>query len=197
MHTSRKLLRRSISMKGVTLIELMIVLVILATALTLAAPSFREMIRDNRMITNVNALRAMLNKARSEALARRAPVMLCPTTNGTACVAAADAWSGGYMAFLNADGSDAPDPDDPLQELIQWEARQTNNLSIRFDGGNRIEFHPRGSALGSAGTFVFCDNRGANKARALMLSPIGSVSSAVDTNSDGIVNDLAGNNVSC
>jgi type IV fimbrial biogenesis protein FimT len=112
-------------------------------------------------------------------------------------VAAADAWNGGYMAFLNTDGSDAPDPNDPLQEPIQREVRQPGNLSIQFDGGNLIEFNPRGSALGFSGTFVFCDERGAGKARGLLLSPIGSVSSAVDTDADDIVNDLAGNNVSC
>ena len=58
------------SESGLTLIELMIVLVVLALAITLAAPSFREMIQMQRL-RGINAqLVTDLQFARSEAVAR-------------------------------------------------------------------------------------------------------------------------------
>ena len=58
-------------------------------------------------------------------------------------------------------------------------------------------FDTIGSALGSAGTFVFCDERGAGKARGLILSNAGTVAASVDADANGIVEDGAGSDVSC
>jgi len=42
-----------------------------------------------------------------------------------------------------------------------------------------------------------CDRRDANKARALILNPVGSVRGALDTDGDDIVNDDGGVNIGC
>jgi len=185
--------------RGFSLIELMIVLAVLAVLLLVAAPGFQDLIRNNRMVSEVYALRATLNNARSESLARRAPVVVCPTANGTAC-AATDAWDQGYMTFVDTDDNNTPDPNDPAEERIQWESRQQANIDIDFNNaGRRIRFDPRGTALGFQGLFTFCDERGAEDARGLIVNAVGSVSSAVDTDTpeDGTVDDGGGNNVSC
>ncbi len=56
---------------GFTLVEMMMALVVLAVLLAVAAPGFYELIKNNRMLSEVYALRATLNGARSEALAQR------------------------------------------------------------------------------------------------------------------------------
>ena len=61
---------------GFSLIEMMVVLVILAIALLLGGPAFTDLIRDNRLVSSVYGVRATLNLARSEALARRLPSVL-------------------------------------------------------------------------------------------------------------------------
>lgn len=185
--------------QGFTLIELMIVLAILAALLLVAAPGFQELIRNNRMVSEVYALRATLNNARSEALARRAPVVVCPSVNGTSCAATSE-WNQGYMTFIDTNDDNAPVLNNPDEERIQWEVRDIDSVGIGFDNGNqRVRFDARGSALNFQGVFTFCDERGASDARALILNPVGSVSAAVDTDTpgDGIVDDLGGTNVGC
>lgn len=67
--------------RGVTLIELMIVIVIAAVLLTLAIPSFRETIDRNRLKAAVETLNGDLQFARSEAIKRNRPVRLVFTTS--------------------------------------------------------------------------------------------------------------------
>ncbi|MEQ9463809.1 MAG: GspH/FimT family pseudopilin [Haliea sp.] len=187
---------RSSTCHGFTLVEMLVVLAVLAVTLTLVAPGFTDLIRDNRMISSVNGLRAALHTARSEAIARRAPVRVCATSNGTACDGAADAWAEGYMAFVNAGGGGAPDEADADQAPLLWERGAVTGVIATHGAGAVVDFDATGAARGTAGTITFCDDRGDLRARALVLLPIGAVNSAQDTDDDGIVNDRNGN-VSC
>ncbi|MCB1843522.1 MAG: hypothetical protein KDI09_11210, partial [Halioglobus sp.] len=58
-------------------------------------------------------------------------------------------------------------------------------------------FSAKGDSLGFAGTFIFCDGRGATSAAALILRNPGDARAADDPEADDIPNDLEGNNVSC
>nr|MCU0735737.1 GspH/FimT family pseudopilin [Methylotetracoccus sp.] len=80
--------------RGFTLIELMIALVVMALVLTLGVPSFRNIILDNRQVSELNVLVAELNWARSEAVARNAPVTL--KRSGSS-------WNDGWQIFVDYD----------------------------------------------------------------------------------------------
>jgi type IV fimbrial biogenesis protein FimT len=143
-------------------------------------------------------LRATLSHARSEALARRAFVVVCPTTDGVAC-ADSDDWSTGYMAFVDTDNDNAADQDDPDEEFIQLE-NGPRSVDLAFNNGERrIRFNAQGLALGFEGTFTFCDERGAKNARALIVNPGGTMVAATDTDDPGddIVDDAGDANVAC
>jgi len=193
--------------RGFTLFEAMVVVLIVSVLMAIAAPGFQELIGNNRMISEVYALRATLNHARTEAMARRAPVVVCPTADPTAdgaTCADSDEWSTGYLVFVDTDDNNAADPNDPDEEVIQ---RQTvaRSVDIAFDNADRrVRFGAEGIALGFEGTFTFCDERAvdnAEKARALILNPVGSLRAATDTDSpedlDLIVNDADDTNVTC
>ena len=62
--------KRTRSMEGVTLIELMITLSVAAILLSLAIPSFQQIAATNRVAGLTNELTAALNLARSEAIKR-------------------------------------------------------------------------------------------------------------------------------
>ena len=62
---------------GFTLVELMVTVVIVAIVLGLAAPSFQDMLRQNRAVSLVNELAASINLARSEAIKRGTRVTVC------------------------------------------------------------------------------------------------------------------------
>lgn len=184
--------------QGFTLIEMMIVLVIGTILLAVAGPGFRGLMGNNRSIAEVYTLRATLNQARSEALARRAPVVVCPTRNGTSC-AESDDWSTGYMAFVDTDNNNTPNQNDPDEEIVQL-ASGPLAVNLAFDNGNRrVRFGAQGVAVGFEGTFTFCDGRGATHARALIINPVGTLVAAVDTNDpqDNIVNAADDDNVAC
>src|SRR6056297_2046627 len=86
---------------GFTLIEVMVVLVVLAVLLSVGAPSFTTLIRDNRLVSAVYDLRGALSTARSEALAQRAFVTVCPSSDGATC---SGTWADGYIVFVDFDG---------------------------------------------------------------------------------------------
>ena len=187
-----------VTANGFTLIEMLVAVLIVGVLLLVAAPGFSDLISNNRMVSEVYLMRATLSHARSEALARRAPVVVCPTTDGLACADSND-WSSGYMTFVDTDDNNVANPTDPDEDIIQWEARQSP-VDILFDNASkRVRFGGQGVALGFEGTFTFCDSRGAGDARALILNPVGSLRAALDIDAtpDGIVNVLDDTNVVC
>lgn len=64
-------------MRGLTLVELMVVLAVLVVVAALAAPSFVETIRSNRLTAQVNEMVGALQTARAEAIRRNAAVQYC------------------------------------------------------------------------------------------------------------------------
>ena len=180
--------------RGFTMVEVMIVMVVVAILVAVAAPGFRDLIGNNRIVTEVYTLRATLSNARSEALARRAPVVVCPSTDGAAC-ADSDDWSTGYIAFVDLDDDIVVDAG---EDIIHIEAEE-RAVDIAFNNaGRRVRFGSQGVALGFDGAFTFCDDRGVEDARELIVNPVGTVRAATDTDSpeDDIVN-VGGLNVTC
>ncbi len=181
---------------GFTLIEMLVVLAVTIALLVVAVPGFQEIMRNNRMLSEVYSLRATLNNARSAALSRRAAVVVCPTVDGAACSTDTNNWRLGYMAFVDDDNNSVRNSG---EEQIQVNVRD-GMVDILFDNANRrIRFDAQGGAMGSQGTFEFCDPRGATGASAMILNPAGSVRAARDTDTpvDDIVNDLDDANVAC
>ena len=85
-------------MDGFSIIELMITLVVAAILLSIVAPSFRDIIQDNRLTTEINSLSASLNLTRSEAIKRGTPATLCKSNDSVSCMAPAN-WHDGWLVF--------------------------------------------------------------------------------------------------
>lgn len=183
--------------RAFTLIELMIALAVLALVLTLGVPSFRNNIIDNRQVSELNALVAELNWARSEAVARNTPVTVKRLTSD---------WTGGWGIFVDRDGDGVldSDGDGTLCETGEdCELRQHSalpgGLQLSFSW-TRVTYDSMGMSQGFNGTFTLCndeDPRGSRSARGLVLSSNGRVRPARDENSDGYPEDGSGNPLSC
>jgi len=91
---------------GFTLVEAMFVLVIAAILLSVAAPSFRDFIRNSRITGKANDLLVGLNLARSEAIKRHAPVVVCATDDASAAAPTCDAGAdfSQWIVFVDDDG---------------------------------------------------------------------------------------------
>jgi type IV fimbrial biogenesis protein FimT len=65
------------SVRGFTLIELMVGILVAAVMLTIAVPSFHSLTLSNRLTTTANDIVGAINTARMEAIKLNAPTQLC------------------------------------------------------------------------------------------------------------------------
>lgn len=140
---------------GITMIELLIVLIILAILLTLAAPYMGEIIQRNRLAADSSMFNVDLAFARSEAIKRRQPVTVCSSGNGQTC-SGNDDWSGGWIIFSdvasdavpNVSASNCPQELTLTQDcLLRVRAQLSNGDVMRNTTTmSHIIFGPTGSA---------------------------------------------------
>ena len=103
------------------MIEVMVVVAIVGILAALAAPSFTEMLRNNRLSAASAALHTSLNLARSEAVKRGSSARVTVAANTTAGV-----WTNGWTVFVD----------------LTADANAGVGLSAADDGGvkgNRLE----------------------------------------------------------
>ncbi|GAB4294706.1 MAG: Tfp pilus assembly protein FimT/FimU [Thiohalomonadaceae bacterium] len=157
--------------QGHTLTELLAVLAITAVIMAIAAPSFATLLQNNRLTASLNALATTLHYARSEAIKRNQPIVICKGTSDTGCNNSRT-WHAGWILFEDNNGDKQWNDDEallwsqaalPSGQTLEWNAFPSSNYTV---------YYPNGTAS-SNGTFVFCDNRGAVAAKALILAKTG------------------------
>jgi type IV fimbrial biogenesis protein FimT len=189
---------KTIVSKGFTLIELMVTMAVVAVLLSAGVPTFSALIKNNRLVTENYALRTVLSAARSEAQTQRTTVTVCRSANGLNC--STGDWGAGYMAFIDLDNDRQLDEEDG-EQLLQSRVQDSSNVVVRYSRASDVLlFNSNGNAVDSNGTFTFCDDRGAEKARGLIVSAVGALRAAVASEADDsshIVKDHAGEDVSC
>lgn len=152
--------------RGFTLIELLISITVLTVLLVLTVPSFKDMVMNNRIAAQTDALSTALHYARNTALSQNMNVLACPfgAAGSTAC---GGNWQNGWIivsqpatgtpALLQANSTGANDP--VLSATIP---------SVTFDS--------RGIAT-TQGNFKICDSRGGAFAQSVQVLPTGFVQS--------------------
>ncbi len=152
---------------GVTLLELLVTLAIIAILTTSVVPALHTLVMSNRMNTQLNELLTALQGARSQAITRQQHVVLCPSANQTSCLSSS-AWQTGWIVFADRNANKQLDQDEsPLRVQI------TSNSSLTISSSNgrqRIVLQPDGTAGGSNASFTFCDARGPDQARAIIVA---------------------------
>lgn len=88
--------------RGFTLIELMVTVAVLAIVLTVAIPSFANLVNGNRLNAQANLLLAAIEYAKTEAVKTNATVTFCHSANGSSCSAAPAAGWQGWLVGLAA-----------------------------------------------------------------------------------------------
>lgn len=154
---------------GFTLIELMVTIAVLAIVISIAIPSYQNMVLANRMAAQANQVITALNYARSEAVKRGATATVCSTSGGTACAGSTD-WSTGWMVFADANGDGTVDTGEAV--LRVWPALNTGN-TLKAGSRMRITFTATGFATGFNDTLKLCDPRGINDARLIVINAMG------------------------
>jgi type IV fimbrial biogenesis protein FimT len=128
-------------MHGLTLIELMVTVLVLAIVVGMAVPSFTSQIRNNQSLALGEEFITALNYARSEAVKRGRMVSICASNNdGDGC---GSDWTNGWLVFLDgaaADTAPAAVLDDVGQVLRYWEPVGVNSIVTVTNGGTSRDF---------------------------------------------------------
>ncbi len=156
--------------RGVSLVEALSVTAITALLAAAAAPAYTNLMQENRLSAQANAVLGALQYARSEAVMRGGHVTLCAESAG-ACLGTSD-WAQGWVAFADADGDGVLDPGEAL--LRRWPAVHDSH-SLNKGKKVRVRFDAQGFAAGYNDTFRLCDARGPAHGRSIIVSNQGRV----------------------
>ncbi|MEX0623981.1 GspH/FimT family pseudopilin [Saccharospirillum sp.] len=156
------------SQKGVTLIELMIGIGMLAILVAIAVPNYQLLVKNNRLTSASNELLGVFQVARAEAVRsnRRVVLMLEPAPVATNN-------EGHVMVFVDADRDSVQDAGERQVRTFLLPAGTLTLTAVNGSGTavDRISFQPDGRTLDSATMSVsVCDDRGKGKALSLLGS---------------------------
>ena len=146
--------------QGFSLLELITVLAIIAIAASIGIPSFRDIIKDNRIITASNELLVSLSLARTTAIQQKTNVRVCITSNPEAaapvCLNSGTDWSNGWVVMADSarDGTFA----------TKLSGTVLTNTKLQITGARAaVQFQRTGLlAGGNNGSFGICDERKSN-----------------------------------
>ena len=144
---------------GMTLVELLVGLVVMALLLAMEVPSFSAMLQNTQRSTLTNDFLTDLAVIRVEAIRRGQRVVMCKSASGTACVTTGY-WDQGWLLFVDSNNNG-------LRENTETLLRQQAALPAgwRLRGNTHVaryvSYHPMGnSRLASgalqAGTLTIC-----------------------------------------
>jgi type IV fimbrial biogenesis protein FimT len=155
------------SQRGLTLIELVIVVTILGLVFGIAAPSVRGSMEAARAGAARTDLVSSLALASTRAALAGHRAVLCPSTDARQCSDGAD-WSNGWLVFMDIDASREREDG---ERILRVEPPLQGRVRLRSTSGRtRIVFQGNGGNAGSNVTFTLCDGRGPPKAKALVLA---------------------------
>lgn len=154
--------------RGYTLVELMVAATVCGLLLTLAVPAFHDLTRDSARASHMNRFVRSLHLARARSAAIGQDVVVCKTEAGAACDG--QRWDSGWMVFVNLDRDRPPEPDDD-EPVLSLQAGLDPPARIHANR-RRFVYRPFGRRS-TNGTVVFCDDRGAPEARAVIVSYTG------------------------
>ena len=156
---------------GYTLLEILITAAIVTIVMAVGVPSMRDFIKNDRLSTQINTLVGHLAYARSEAVLRLKPVIVCASDDQVSCTPTAP-WADGWIVFADLDSSGGFSAGD---ELLRVKQPLEGGNTMVSSAGAKVTYDNRGFAPASTGTFSLCDDRGATHIKAITISNTGRV----------------------
>lgn len=177
---------------GLTLVELLVVLAVVAILATVAVPGFKTLLREMQATRMVEDYVRALRIGRSVAMAVHEYTVVCQSDRLQHCTAQPD-WASGWLVFRDPDGDGECDGAgdglcaDGGQVLL---AHRPNLNGFDFiPNGNPlrlgyVSYDPAGFAIGQNSRFSLCDRHRVAAPRAVVLSFMGRVRVAVVEDAD-------------
>lgn len=161
------------SSKGISFIELIITMSIIAIIAIFAVPYFKQMIMDKRMLTARDALINGLNYARNTALTQNAIIQACPVgaSGSTTC---GTNWNTGFMIISQPASGGATllqsyraGPNAPTLSIVPISGVSASSITFDSKGITSTQAY-----------FKLCDSRGGAYAVSVQVLPTGLIQTA-------------------
>ncbi len=155
--------------QGLTLVELLVALALVALLVGLGVPGLGDLIASSRVKATATRFMGHVNMARTEAIVRGQRVVLCPSRDGAGCLADG-LWHAGWLMFVDRDGDREHAVDEPL---LQAAGPATAVRLVTSRMRRRLVFQPTGLSPASNGTYTVCSLRPATAPLAVIVSNTG------------------------
>jgi len=190
--------RWPLRVRGVTLVELLIGLVVMAILLSLAVPSFQSTIAGNRVTSVTNDLVGALAAARSEAIRRQVRVTVCKSANSTSCTTTGD-WEQGWIIFTDTTRAAATASVDGGEQVLVASAAAPAGITIKGNASavQFVSYAPDGQPKTMAGASwsgklqVCSNNSNLSDDRRARLIDINTTGRVVTTTPTGIATNCS------
>jgi type IV fimbrial biogenesis protein FimT len=147
---------------GVTLVELLTAMAIIAVLAGLAVPALDRILLNAHRAAAMDGLVRAAWFARTEALRRGRPVILCASGGTDRCTPELSAWSAGWVVT----------PADEPGHALRWGAAVADPRARLLANRSAFSFEPH-DRRSTNGTLAWCDTRGRDAARAVVISATG------------------------
>jgi len=191
--------------KGFTLIELMVALVVVTILFSVGVPGFTSLVRDTQQVSHYNTMVSALRYARAEAVKRSTAVSVCPRASDLTC---GNSWDDGMLVYDDALVNGAAGTLDENDTVLRAFTFKSTTLEVTATAIVRpamsssvqtgVRFDGNGQTNWTTGTWLLCDSRGDEFARAYILNGAGLGRKAYPSSTSGeVVVDASGEAVSC
>ena len=133
--------------RGVTLLELVVAMSVLAILTAVGIPSFRALQKRSQVDATLHLLTSHFASARITAITHNVPVVVCPSRGDGMCRQDSD-WSEHWLTFRDPDGNRQPD----LPQDILRDENAPIHPSLRIvssAGRTQLRYLPDGRSAGS------------------------------------------------
>lgn len=145
---------------GFTLVEMMVVITISAILVSMGVPMMRNLIERNAVAGHVNSFVGAVNLARSEAMKRGIPVVVCRSANAETdkptCVSSGAGWESGWIVFADRDADSQMDHASTDSDvLLRVQGTITDSGGIQQNAFRKLVFRPTGLMSSGASQLTF------------------------------------------
>lgn len=137
---------------GLTLIELLVTVAVLAIMATIGIPNYQRLSARSEVASEVMRLKTALALTRNAAITRRSTITLCPSTDGSQCTITNNADGKAWLAPLAIFEGRGEAGDTLLRTL-----GESRLVSLTYRNDNRpVRYTALGRSGGHNGTFRLC-----------------------------------------
>jgi type IV fimbrial biogenesis protein FimT len=154
---------------GFTLLELLTTLAVATILVSVAIPGMQHVSANSRQADSINAFVSTMHLARNTAVSQNSRVTLCASSDGQSCNGGN--WHDGFIVFADSDSDQAVDPGEQVLNFTGLREAVTIHssvpaLALTYRSNGRLTLPANGRTVGQ---FTFCDHRGSQHARTLII----------------------------